>query len=108
MFCQKGFVLPKEFGMGHFFTLISYRVFILAAEISADCPGWGCCNCSKNLFVPSGTWLPAAEYMVFDLIGTMPGSVLVFFMHPALNPIDWNSFRLLLRNVDSFVENIYS
>jgi len=25
--------------------------------------------------------------MAFDLIGTVLGSVLVFFMHPALNPI---------------------
>jgi len=46
--------------------------------------------------------------MAFDLIGTVLGSVLVFFMHPALNPTGWNGFRLLLRNVDIFVENIYS
>jgi hypothetical protein len=39
MFSQKSFVLLKEFGAGHFFTRISYRVFILAAEIRADCPG---------------------------------------------------------------------
>jgi hypothetical protein len=46
--------------------------------------------------------------MVFDLIGILLAAVLVFFMHPALNPTGWNSFRLLLRNVGVFVENIYS
>jgi hypothetical protein len=73
------FFFAKRIWRGPFFYFYFISRFISATEIGANWPGCGWCNCLENILFQCGTALLAAECMAFDLVGTMPGSVLVFF-----------------------------